>query len=282
MITAEQRTARKNFLGASDVAAVLGLDPFRTPADVYLSKTADLIDEPGDAAQLGNHFERPILQWAEKRIGELEYDLPTCYREGTVLCANLDARRKLTGSPVEAKLTALGDGWGDADTDQVPERVLVQTTVQLICNPADEAFVSAFLAGCRSVADALRIYRIPFNAELARIIIDETGQWWDKHVVAGVMPDSAPSMETVKRIKRQPGKVVPLDPAIAKAYLAAKAVKSNAEKLEKEARARLEAALAGADAGDCPGYTVEFKDVAVKEYMVDARVDRRLTCKAAK
>lgn len=282
MITAEQRTARKNFLGASDVPAILGLDPWRTPADVYLSKTADLIDEPGDAAKLGNHFERPILEWAAERIGTLEYDLPTCYRDGTVLCANLDARHKASRSPVEAKLTAVGDGWGEAGTDQVPERVLVQTTVQMICNPADEAFVSAFLAGCRSVADALRIYRIPFNAQLAQIIIDETGAWWDKHVVAGVMPDSVPSLETVKRIKRQPGKVVPLDPAIARAYLDAKAKTKDATEAEKEARARLEAALGGADAGECPGYVVEFKEVNVKEYTVDARTDRRLTCKVAK
>lgn len=282
MITAEQRITRRKFMGASDVAAVLGLDPYRTPADVYLSKTADLVEMDSDAAAMGNHFERPILQWAEKQIGELEYDIPTCYRAGTVLCANLDARHKGTGAPVEAKLTGITQDWGDSGTDQVPEKVLVQVTVQMMCNPADEAIVSAMLTGCRSIMDAARLYRIPFNVELSRIIEDEVGDWWDKHVVAGIMPDSVPSIEVAKRIRPKPGAVAPVDPAFAAAMAKSAAVLKAATEEHEGNKARVLAALAGAEVGECPGWSITNKTIERKSYTVEAGSYQRLTVKAAK
>lgn len=282
MLTAEQRQVRKSFLGASDVAAILGLDEFRSGADVYLSKTADMVDDVGDPAALGNHFERPILQWAEKTLGPLAYDIPTVFAANGVMCANLDALEPIKGRPVEAKMSGINDEWGDSGTDNVPKKYLVQVHAQMLCNGGDVAYLAALLTGVRSIRESVRLYEIPRNEELLKAIEDECLEWWDKHIVAGVMPDSAPSMETVRKIRRQPGKVVPLDPAIAAEYIAAKQGTKAAKDLEDDARARLEAALAGADAGECPGYTVEFKDVNVKEYTVAARTDRRLTCKAAK
>ena len=281
MITAEQRETRKRHLGASDIAAILGLNPFRTPADVYLEKTADLEpSEDTEAIEIGNDFERPLLAWAEREIGmPFIYNCDTITHKNGVMIAHLDAAIAETDVPVEAKVTAKTDDWGDSGTGVVPDAYLVQVHAQMMCVGVDEAYIAALLGGFRMTR---RLYHIHLNSDLAKTIEDEALSWWDRHVIAGLMPDSAPSLEVVRRIKRQPGVVVPIRPELAEAYVAAKEASNLAKMAEDDARARLEAALAGADGGECAGFEVCFKNVNVKAYSVEARTDRRLTCKAAK
>ena len=46
MITEKQRLERKKSIGGSDVAAILGLSPWKTPGDVYLEKIKMCKREP--------------------------------------------------------------------------------------------------------------------------------------------------------------------------------------------------------------------------------------------
>ena len=41
---------RKNYLGGTDLAAICGLNPYRTALDVYLDKTSDDIAEDTNSA----------------------------------------------------------------------------------------------------------------------------------------------------------------------------------------------------------------------------------------
>ena len=51
--------ARKTFVGGSEVAAICGLSPWKTPVDVFLDKTgrAPADEEPSEALRLGNELE---------------------------------------------------------------------------------------------------------------------------------------------------------------------------------------------------------------------------------
>lgn len=280
-ITAEQLKTRRKHLGASDVAAVLGINPFRSAADVWLEKMHDVEPSPdSEAVEIGNDFEKPLLRWAEKQIGmELVYDCETVTHPNGIMISHPDSMVLDARFPVEGKCSAMTYEWGDSGTGVVPDIYLVQVHAQMMCLGVDEAYIAAFLGGFRMTR---RLYHIRLNIDLARTIEDTCLAWWDRHVVAGVMPDSAPSMEVVRRIRPRPGTVVPIDPRLAEAYIAAKEQSKTAKAIEDDARARLEAALAGADGGECPGYVVEFKNINVKGYAVEARTDRRLTCKASK
>ena len=59
MITEEQRIARKNGLGGSDIAAICGMNPYKSPYDVWLEKTREsIMDEPPNMnMQIGNALE---------------------------------------------------------------------------------------------------------------------------------------------------------------------------------------------------------------------------------
>ncbi len=62
---------RKKGIGGSDVAAVLGLSPWRTPLDVFNDKTAETVDEKpqSDAAHFGTILEDVVADEFARRTG---------------------------------------------------------------------------------------------------------------------------------------------------------------------------------------------------------------------
>lgn len=91
MITAEQREERRKWVGASDVAAILGLDEFRTANDIWASKVHELDDLKKSAAGYGDDLEPIALDRAERLFGELLYRFDTMHVPDTHLAANPDA-----------------------------------------------------------------------------------------------------------------------------------------------------------------------------------------------
>lgn len=62
---------RKKGIGGSDVAAVLGLSPWRTPLDVFNDKTAEAVDEKpqSEAAHFGTILEDVVAEEFARRTG---------------------------------------------------------------------------------------------------------------------------------------------------------------------------------------------------------------------
>jgi len=62
---------RKNYIGASEIAAVLGLDQHRTPLDVWKSKVYDNPEiniQPSGRAAAGLRFEDAVAQWVAEKF----------------------------------------------------------------------------------------------------------------------------------------------------------------------------------------------------------------------
>jgi putative phage-type endonuclease len=267
-ITPEQRALRKKFVGASDVAAILGLNPYRTPADVYLEKTRDLPEQKStDDIDAGNDLERPVLAWAERKLGEpLIYGSPEFIADNKIMMAHPDALVEQSGSPVEAKVTALEDDWGPSGTDQIPQMHLVQVYSHTICMKVDRAYVAAHLAGVRSLSGMRRLYKIEKKQELADEIEDLVCGWWCAHVVKGVPPeDATPSLDLVKRIRPIIGRTVELaDTSLFESVASCRTERLEWEKREQDAAARLLMAMDGADYARGPdGYTASNKTIHV-------------------
>lgn len=56
------------YLGASDVAAILGLDPMRTELDVWCEKTGRVRHEPSDELEAGNDHEAGVIAGAARSL----------------------------------------------------------------------------------------------------------------------------------------------------------------------------------------------------------------------
>lgn len=66
----EPKLDRKTYLGGSDIGAVMGIDPYRSPLSVYNDKLGIQVEEEPKsyAMRKGNHFEGPIFSlYAETR-----------------------------------------------------------------------------------------------------------------------------------------------------------------------------------------------------------------------
>lgn len=254
-LTDEQLERRRQHIGASDMAMILGVHPQKNAFDLWLDKTDKLEPEStaSESAEIGMEFEAAVLTLAERRLGPLvrgEY----FEHEGTALAANLDARLKGGDhAPVEAKTSGLAGPvygkWGDYGSADVPEHILVQVHVQALCMPElpARAHVAAVLGGI-----GLRLYQIRFNERLAQIIIAEAQRFWDEHVLKDEPPaDLAPSLEIVHRIRRQGAVIRDIDPKIVSAWLEKREARLAAAEEEKEAKARTIAALGDAEAANC-------------------------------
>lgn len=258
MITNHQRLLRRRALGASDLPAVLGVDPYRSPADIQLEKLHGAEAVETDAMRVGTALERPIIKLAEPWIGPTHFKATRRRLADAPIVVNIDAFAGVV--PVEAKV--VGDyaakEWGDSGTDQVPSRVVVQTTAQMAAVGADHCYVVALIGGT-----SLRVYRLAFDSELATWIVNNATGWWERHVInKAPVTGARPSLELLSRIRREPGKTIPLDSRAEEligTWSMAREKRLAAEKIEDEFKADILALLEDAEIGTLPnGARIEY------------------------
>ena len=250
-ITAEERIERRKHIGGSDLAALLGLDPFRSAEDIRLEKSGKLIDQEttSDVMQAGTWLESGVLEFASSRLGEINMHPGSKAIPNSPIVVNTDGLLVAKGEPIEAKTAKLfgpsGEWWGDEGTDEIPDRVIVQCMAHLLAWPASVCHVPALIGGRGFV-----LYAVPFNQTIANVILDAAGKFWNENVLKDIPCEgSTASLQVVKMLKRTPNKVVGIDPDLVTRWLSAKEAKSAAEKAADQAQADMLAALQDAEAG---------------------------------
>ena len=183
--TPEERRAT---LGSSDVAAAIGLNPYRTPVDVYAEKVG--LTEPkaeNEAMHFGHVLEEVIAKEFSRRTGrKVRRRRRTDHHpEHTFLTCHID--RSVDGEQeiVECKNVghyASGD-WGEDGSDQVPDQYLAQTYHQMNILGWRKATIVALFGGNR-----LQIHPIQWDGRLAKLIEMNSVDFWNNHVVANVPP----------------------------------------------------------------------------------------------
>lgn len=125
---------------------------------------------------------------------------------------------------IEAKSTALVDEWGEELTDQVPDRVLVQTHVQMYATGEQcrTAWVAVMLPGYRSLDR--KKYRINRDDKLMKAIVEAGEEFWHCVESDTQPPGSYATLDVLERRRREPkllvefGKDDSLDDIAAKLY----------------------------------------------------------------
>lgn len=261
-ITEIQRERRQRHIGSSDAAAILGIDPWKGAYEVWLEKTGKLEDAPlaSEAADIGNMIEGALLDWASSEIGvpivknqrRVHPDLP--------FAANHDAIARTRPEGFEAKTTGIltphlaRDEWGEPGTDEVPERVIVQCHHQMIVSDLNVVWVPALIGGRGRI-----IYRVERNQDLCNAMTERLVTFWRECVEAGIPPDGdAPSLECLKRVRREPKTETAIPQDLLSRWLETKAIASAANDQEEQARAALLTALGDAEKGNTPIGSVTY------------------------
>lgn len=279
MLTEQAKERRKKFLTASDIPAVIGMSPWKTPLEVWLDKTGQSAEFNGnEATQIGDDFEEALIYRAartHKLVGLRRNQWRVA--KGTVFGATLDCVGYEDGGQeiaIEAKTSGILSpstdlsAWGESGTSEVPDRVAIQVQMQMFCGELPRAYVSALLGrlGHRS-------YIIHRDQSAIDAMVDFCGSWWDKHVVAGVAPDPimASDNAALRYVRRQVGKTVEISSELVAEWQKAKAVLKAAEEACDFAEATLKASLGDAEIGTGP-----FGQISYREENAGARVDSKL------
>ena len=209
---------------------------------------------------MGNEFEPIILARAEKLIGKIEPNV-TCAPDDKTLPfeSNVDGiALEKDDCPVEAKSSGVFwpvlEIWGEPGSDQVSHRVTIQCHMHMICTGKELCYVSVLLWGLKSA-----LYVVPYDKEIGNMIIEKGQAFWVNHVMADIPPeDSVPSLDIIRRIKREPDVVVELTSDVVANWMASRDTRLAAEKTEKADKGMLIAALGDAEGGRCSQGLVTF------------------------
>lgn len=206
---AERRTG----IGGSDIAAVLGLCPYRTPLQLWMDKTGRAEDQPdaeslermhwgtvledvvareyADRNQVNVQRINKILRHGDVPIAIANLDRVVPNTRGTL--AKWNSRKNfISGSSklVECKtahaLARNSAEWGTPGTDEVPQAYWLQCQWYLGISALPIADLAVLFGGQK-----FAIYTIEADASLFSDMLIEADAWWKRHIVADMPPETS-------------------------------------------------------------------------------------------
>jgi putative phage-type endonuclease len=189
-LSPEQKEARRSGIGGSDVAAILGISPWKTPYDVWLDKVdpTDGDDLDGkDHIIFGNLVEPVIRAEFARRNGKTVVEADQIYRSEAhpFMVANVDGIIVGENAGLEIKTASeySGDDWGDENTDQVPQYYLTQGLHYLAVMGWDRIYFAVLIGG-----NKYRQYVVERDEEAVAALIAAETKFWNDYVLAKVAP----------------------------------------------------------------------------------------------
>lgn len=269
---------RRSGIGGSDIAAILGLSPWKTAVDVWLDKTGQREDDTvGDAEAvrwgilLEDVVAREYTERTERAIQRVNRILRHPAHEWAI--GNIDRAIVAPGSRVRVADdggTLLGaDGllevktasaykageWGRAgDDDAVPLHYQAQVMWYLGITGQPWCDVAALIGGQRLVIR--RIYR---DAETIKAMLERADDFWHRHVLGGQAPEPATARDVETLFRSDNGEALEADDELLAAYNRARSAKARIAEAEAEYDAaveRIKLALADRSALTISGQTL--------------------------
>lgn len=184
--------ARRNGIGSSDVAAILGVADRNTAVHVYRDKRGELIDEDNEAALWGRIFEDPVArEWARRqrsvvqRVGlvahvDEPWQLVSLDRQ--VLECPMD-RTVRTRCALEVKCRSAFKASRFLH-NTIPDDVLAQVVWQMAVTGYDHVHVAVLIGG-----NELKVSTAFREKGLEAYVLKEVRKFREQHLLAGVEPD---------------------------------------------------------------------------------------------
>jgi len=258
-LTPEQiamRTGHHGFVGASEIAAIVGENPWSKPIDVWLSKTGRVPPEPEDPrASVGLRAESTLLRWyQEDHASALDgasissgasVRHPDCRMLGCT--PDFIVRR---GEAIDHLIQCKCVGarvalmWPEDDT--LPSYVECQVQVEMEVTGAPFAVVAAWLGGTD-----VRYIRTERDPEFGALMRAAAERFW-QHVLSDEPPEVDGSESWLRYLEARYPKPErkPLDPATedaerwARVYLTTRDAEADAKARKAEAANHLRASIA--------------------------------------
>ena len=186
---------RRKGIGGSDVAAIMGLSPWKTAYQVYQEKRKEVEDWGGNSlTDWGKRMEPAIRQWYSDQTGR-DVRLPDkimYHPQHPFMLASLDGFTD-DGRVVEIKTARSGKDWGEPETNQIPDYYAVQVHHYMIVTGFQVADIPVSIAG-----SSPSLYIVEADKEIAEMIIEACAKFWER-VQSGNPPDPVTYADAVAR-----------------------------------------------------------------------------------
>jgi len=187
---------RRRGIGGSDVAAILGLSPWKTPLDVYLDKVGQSAasDTDSPAMYWGRTLEPVIRQHYADTTGRNVIQPPNIltHPEHAFMLANVDGLTE-DGRVFEAKTARTAQGWGEPGSGEVPDAYALQVQHYMAVTGLPVADVAVLIGG-----SDFRLYHVEADPGLQADLILEEANFWQR-VVKQRPPEPVTFAEVAQR-----------------------------------------------------------------------------------
>lgn len=245
-------TERRRGIGGTDISAILGINPWRSPVDVWAEKTGRSEPIPDNPAMRAGRLLEPVIaQMYEEDTGDhVTRNLPNLVRE-SILIGHLDGLIEAKGRVWEAKTARSSDGWGASGSSEVPLHYEAQC--QWYCGLAE--LPGADLAALIGGSD-FRIFPLVADPDLFGEMREAALRFWRDHVEADVPPTPRSAADAQLLWPGSAARIVEVDADLAARVLQLKGIKETIKRLAEEAEKideDLRFAFADADTLACAG-----------------------------
>jgi putative phage-type endonuclease len=195
-------TAHKGGLGGTDSAAVLNLNPWRKPIDVWADKVhpENRIEIDKDCLRWGCLLE-PVIRQEYARKFDIDVTNPADmqsifpnsrkWEDSTIITGKYpwmvgmpDGYIKSTRTGLEIKTAARrSDEWGKPGTDEIPAHYFMQCAWYMAVTDSPSWNVSVLFSG-----SDLQQYHIVRDLDLERDAVEACRDFWESYVVKGIEP----------------------------------------------------------------------------------------------
>jgi putative phage-type endonuclease len=196
--------ARKKGLGGSDIGAIVGVNPYKTPLQVWEEKRSESIEQfDNESMYWGRKLEPVIRQRYSDETGR-EVLVPTeilVHPKYDFMLANIDGFTR-DKRIIEIKTSAYPNGFGEPGTDEIPLHYLYQIFHYMIVTGYSVADVPVLIGG-----RDFRIYEVQADDELQQMIIAKEAEFWEL-VKSGVPPAPVNYADVVRLYRKSEAKEV--------------------------------------------------------------------------
>ena len=193
MLTEQQIKERKNYIGGSDCAAVLGMSRWGSPLTVWMEKTGQSeVKEENLAMKLGNKLEQIVAELFMEETGKKvrRVNETVFHPDYPFIGANVD--RKIEGEDAILEIkTASGWKAKEWDDNEIPEEYILQVMHYLAVTGREKGYIAVLIGGNQD----FKWKEIVRDNELVASIIEKEVLFWNNYVVPKVMPMTFTSID---------------------------------------------------------------------------------------
>lgn len=257
---------RRKYLGASELAAILGVDKYKTAFDIYNEKTGRTEPFQGNAhTRRGNALEAIAAEFFTEQTGKpvRRRNEAFAHAEYPFIVGHID--RTITGEKhlLEIKCPSIA-AFRKFQREGLPQSYIIQANAYMGLGGYPKLTFCIF---CADAWDAA-IFTLDFDADIYKAAIDAGVKFWNENVLTDTVPqDSTSQDEAWTSFVERGGSVTIRDDEhfIAKAATLREAIqlKADAEELFEVAKKDvLEAVEETCGIYECPGLRLHYTEQA--------------------